>query len=78
MLIDLKLAMGERYQDVKKPSVCLRSVVPSNLFLICNTIAMKTCPKSLVILMERRRRHSFCWQVVRTKDLPLACGLAYR
>jgi hypothetical protein len=60
--------MGERYQDVEKPSVCLHSVVPSNLFLMHNMIAMRICPKSLVILMERRRRPSFCLRVVRAME----------
>lgn len=69
--------MGERYQYVEKSSVRLRDAVPSSqLLMMCDMIAMKICLKSLVILMERRRRPSFCWQVVRTRVLYLPRGWA--
>jgi hypothetical protein len=61
--------MGERYQYVEKSSVRLRDAVPSSQLLMMRDIATKICLKSLVILMERRRRPSFCWQVVRTEFL---------
>jgi hypothetical protein len=64
--------MGERYQNVEKSSVGLRDVVPSRQLLMTRDItATKICLKSLVILMEGRRRPSFCWQVVRTRVLYL-------
>jgi hypothetical protein len=60
-----KPAMGEGYQDLEKSSVCLRILVPSRHSLMRDVVAMKTFPKSSVILMEGRRHLSFCWQAVR-------------
>lgn len=64
--------MGERYQDVEKSSVRLRdAILSSQPLMMRDMIVTKIFLKSLVILMERRRHPSFCWQVVRTRVLYL-------
>ncbi len=57
--------MGERHKGVEESSVCLCVIAQSRQLLMRNMIAMKIYHKSSVILTDRRKRLSFCWQVVR-------------
>lgn len=59
--------MGERHKDAEKSSVRLSARLPSRASLLMHEMAAtKIYPKFLAILMERRRRHLFCWQAVCT------------
>ena len=59
--------MGKRYKDVEESSVRVCAITQSRQLLMRNMVATKIYPKSLAILMKRRKRLSSCWQVVRTR-----------
>jgi hypothetical protein len=67
MPIDLYVAMGEGHKDVEESSVRVYAIMQSRRLLMRDMVATKTYPKFLVILMERRKHLSSCWQVVRTR-----------
>ena len=66
--------MGEGHKDAEKSSVCFfRDCPVASVADAHGMLATKIYPQLSVILMERRRRLSFCWQVVRANVFPLYC-----